>query len=114
MQGHGGVAVTRTSKDQPAPVPGEPESPGGRAAERLREFEQARVLGDDETPPNDHGREHEGHDESTVAEHDRDTSTTPGADGTAPPPLDDEVLPSDHDRHPVPPRGAAPDDHNSD
>ena len=52
---NGGVAVTRTSKDEPAPVPGEPESPGGRAAERLREFEQARGLGDEETPPSDDG-----------------------------------------------------------
>lgn len=42
--------MTRTSKDQPAPVPGEPEPPGGRAAERLREFEQARGLGDEEPP----------------------------------------------------------------
>jgi hypothetical protein len=116
MQGHGGVAVTRTSKDQPAPVPGEPESPGGRAAERLREFEQARGLGDDQTPPNDDGREDEGHGESTATDHDRDTSTPtpPDADGNAAPALDDEVLPPDTDRHPVPPRGAAPDDRNSD
>ena len=114
MQGHGGVAVTRTSKDQSAPVPGEPESPGGRAAERLREFEQARGLGDDQTPPNDDGREDEGHDESTAAEHDRDASTPPDADGDAPPPPDDELPSADNDRHPVPPRGAAPDDRNSD
>ena len=49
MQGpNGGVAMTRTSKEHPAPVPGEPESPGGRAAERLDEFTQARGLGDEE------------------------------------------------------------------
>ncbi|WP_159600652.1 hypothetical protein [Agromyces humi] len=40
--------MTRTSKDHPAPAPGEPESSGGRAAERLEEFNRARGLGDEE------------------------------------------------------------------
>ena len=106
--------MTRTSKDQPAPVPGEPESPGGRAAERLREFEQARGLGDEETPPSDDGREDEDQDESTSAEYDRDESTPADAEGDAPPLVDDEVLPPDDDRDPAPPRGADPDELNSD
>lgn len=44
--------MTRLPKN--SPVPGADESgPGGRAAERLREFERARGLADDETPSSD-------------------------------------------------------------
>ena len=95
-------------------MPGEPESPGGRAAERLREFEQARGLGDEETPLSDAGPEDEGRDRSTTAEDDRDTSTPADAEGGAPPLVDDDLLPSDEDRDPAPPRGADPDERNSD
>ena len=95
-------------------MPGEPESPGGRAAERLREFEQARGLGDEETPPSDDGREDEDQDDSTSAEYDRDESTPADAESAAPPVLDDEVLPPDDGRDPVQPQRADPDERNSD
>ena len=95
-------------------MPGEPESPGGRAAERLREFEQARGLGDEETPPSDDGPEDEDRDRSTAAEHDRDTSTPTDDEGDAPPLVDADLLPPDDDRDPAPPRGADPDERNSD
>ena len=95
-------------------MPGEPESPGGRAAERLREFEQARGLGDEETPPSDDGREDEDQDDSTSAEYDRDESTPADAESAAPPVLDDEALPPDDGRDPVQPQRADPDERNSD
>jgi hypothetical protein len=106
--------VTRTSKDEPAPVPGEPEPPGGRAAERRREFEQARGIGDEATPPTDEGRDDEDHDESTSAEHEPDEATPADAEGDVPPSVDDDVISPVDGRDPAPPRDARPGERNSD
>jgi hypothetical protein len=113
MLGRGDVSVTRTSKEQSAPVPGESEPPGGRAAERLREFEQARGIGEEATPPIDEAREDEEHDESTSAEQDGDESTPADAEGHVLLPAED-VTSTDDGPDPGRGRGSGPGERNSD
>ena len=118
--------MTRTSKEHPAPVPGEPESPGGRAAERLDEFTQARGLGDEEVAAQPaHPREAERRDVSTSDQRDPETLTDADADADAdaaggadaagdPPPPVDDMPPTDQHPDAMPPRGAAPSERSSD
>jgi hypothetical protein len=112
--------MTRTSKEHPAPVPGEPESPGGRAAERLNEFTQARGLGDEEAAAQAaHPREAEGRDVSTSDQRDPETVTSADADADAdaaddPPPAVDDMPPTDQHPDAMPPRGVAPSERSSD
>ena len=113
MQGNGGVAMTRASKDQPAPPPGEPASPGGRPAERLREFNQARGLGHEGAAEIADERNVEDQHEST-SHQDQSETVTPADDAGDPPPAVDD-LPRTHP-HPdaMPPHDAAAGDPSSD
>jgi hypothetical protein len=110
--------MTRTSKEHPAPVPGEPESPGGRAAERLDEFNQARGLGDEEVAVQAaHPREAERRDLSTSDQRDPETVTDADAAADAagdPPPAVDDTPPTDQHPDAMPPHDAAAGDPSSD
>jgi hypothetical protein len=99
--------VTRISKDESAPVPGEAEPPGGRAAERLREFERARGLGVEDGGPTEDERQ-----DGDDADQGRDERTEPGAvdDG---PGIDDADA-NDRDPRHVPPRDAASEERRPD